>query len=247
MDYRGTMKLRQKIRKTLIFISVILFPVTMFYYSPYVIIHAATESVICGSFILFALMLFFSIFFGRIFCGYMCAGAGLGEMSGCINSKPPKLGRLKLIKYVIWVIWIAIVITLYVINGGLKYIDPLYGTEYGISIKAVEEYPVYLIVVFILFLLPLIFGKRATCHYICWMAPFMNIGMKIRNILHLPGLRMAVDQSKCIDCKLCTKNCPMGLDVHHMVKDNHIDEYECSMCGECVDHCPKKVISYKFK
>ena len=70
---------------------------------------------------------------------------------------------------------------------------------------------------------------------------------KIRNIFHLPGLRMTVEQSKCIDCKLCTKNCPMGLDVHHMVKVNHIDEYECSMCGECVDHCPKKVISYKFK
>ena len=67
------MKLRQKIRKTLIFLSVILFPVTMFYYSPYVIIMAATESVICGSFILFALMLLFSIFFGRIFCVLTCS------------------------------------------------------------------------------------------------------------------------------------------------------------------------------
>ena len=95
------MKLRQKIRKTLIFLSAILFPVTMFYYSPYVIIHAAMESVICGSFILFALMLVFSIFFGRIFCGYICAGAGLGEMAGCINNKPAKLGKLKLIKYII--------------------------------------------------------------------------------------------------------------------------------------------------
>ena len=95
------MKLRQKIRKTLIYLAAIIFPITMFYYSPYVIIHAATESVICGSFILFALMLIFSIFFGRIFCGYMCAGGGFAEMAGCINNKPPRLGKLKLIKYVI--------------------------------------------------------------------------------------------------------------------------------------------------
>ena len=53
------MKLRQKIRKTLIYLAAIIFPITMFYYSPYVIIHAATESVICGSFILFAFMLIF--------------------------------------------------------------------------------------------------------------------------------------------------------------------------------------------
>ena len=40
-------------------------------------------------------MLVFSIFFGRIFCGYICAGAGLGEMAGCINNKPAKLGNKK--------------------------------------------------------------------------------------------------------------------------------------------------------
>ena len=120
-------------------------------------------------------------------------------------------------------------------------------TKHGISIKAVEEYPIYLLVVFILFFMPLVFGKRAVCHYICWMAPFMNIGIKIRNLLHLPGLHISTDNTKCIDCKLCTKNCPMGLDVHKMVKDNHIDEYDCSMCGECIDQCPKKAISYKFK
>ena len=110
-----------------------------------------------------------------------------------------------------------------------------------------EEFSVYLLVVFILFFLPLICGKRAACHYICWMAPFMNLGIKIRKLLHLPGLRIATDHTKCVDCKICTKNCPMGLDVHQIVKEGHIDEYECSMCGECIDQCPKKAISYKFK
>lgn len=172
---------RQKMRKTIIFISALLFPITLFYYSPYVIIRAAMNSIACGSFIVFGCMLLFSIFFGRIFCGYACAGAGLGEMAGCINSKPPKLGKLRYIKYVVWAIWIATIIFLYINSGGIKAVDPLYGTTNGISITAAPEYVVYYVVGFLLFGMPLLVGKRAFCHYLCWMAPFMNIGMKIRD------------------------------------------------------------------
>lgn len=238
---------RQKIRKTMIFISAMIFPITMFYYSPYIIIHAALNSVICGSFILFTCMLLFSVLFGRLFCGYMCAGAGFGEMAGCINAKSPILGKRKYIKYVIWLIWLSIVTGLYIANGGLKYFDPLYGTKYGISISAIEEYPVYFVVVFLLFGVPLICGKRAFCHYLCWMAPFMNIGIKIRNLLHLPGFRLHIEKEKCINCKLCNKSCTMGLDVYKMVQENCVDENECSMCGACIDSCPKKVIQYRFE
>ncbi|WP_256183623.1 hypothetical protein [Extibacter muris] len=66
-------------------------------------------------------MLIFSVFFGRLFCGYVCAGAGFGEMAGCINEKAPKLGRLRYIKYVIWFLWLAIVTGLYIANGGLPF------------------------------------------------------------------------------------------------------------------------------
>lgn len=238
---------REKIRQGIIFISALLFPITMYYYSPAVIIHAALTGVICGSFIMFVCMLYFSIFLGRSFCGYVCAGAGFGEMAGCINQKMPKLGKLRYIKYVIWGIWLTIVILLYIKNGGIKTIDPLFGTEHGISIKAIEEYIVYYIVVFLLFGIPLLFGKRAFCHYVCWMAPFMNIGMKIRDILHLPGLRIHVDKKKCINCKRCTAKCPMGLNVQEMVQQGKICESECSMCGVCIDICPKQVISYGLR
>lgn len=237
---------RQRWRKTFLFISAILFPVTMFYYSPYIIIHAALNSVVCGSFLLFAGMVIFSVFFGRLFCGYICAGAGFGEMAGCISDKKPKLGKLNLIKYGIWALWLTIVIALYIMNGGLKYVNPMYGTNHGISVTAPEEYIVYYIVVFLLFVMPLIFGKRAFCHYLCWMAPFMNLGIKIRRVLHLPGLYIHTDKEKCIDCDLCSKHCVMGLDVRHMVQTGRIDEYECSMCGACIDICPKKAICYRY-
>ena len=61
--------MRQRIRKTILLISLLLFPITMWYFSPYLIIGAAMEHIINGSFIVFVAMLVFSIFFG-ILCNF---------------------------------------------------------------------------------------------------------------------------------------------------------------------------------
>ena len=45
----------------------------------------------------------------------------------------------------------------------------------------------------------------------------------------------------CIGCNLCQKQCTAGAIT---VEDNvaHIDYEKCTLCGECVDKCPSKVI-----
>jgi NAD-dependent dihydropyrimidine dehydrogenase PreA subunit len=78
------------------------------------------------------------------------------------------------------------------------------------------------------------------------MAPFMEIGIKIRKLLHLPGLHIAAEQSKCISCGQCSKNCPMSLEVAEQVRKGTTDNYDCILCGVCVDTCPKKVLQYRF-
>jgi len=40
----------------------------------------------------------------------------------------------------------------------------------------------------------------------------------------------------CIDCGLCTKNCPQGIKVDEMTSVNHPD---CNLCAECITSCPK--------
>ena len=52
------------------------------------------------------------------------------------------------------------------------------------------HYITYLTVVGIFFGLAVLAGRRAGCHTICWMAPFMIIGRKIRNLAAWPLLRL---------------------------------------------------------
>jgi len=237
---------RQNIRKLILFISLLLFPVTIYYLSPYLIITGALEGIITGSFIVFLLMLVLSIFFGRVFCGYICPAGGLQEAAFSINGKNSIIGKRKYIKYFIWVVWIAAIAVSFVVHGSIDKVDPLYMTEHGISISNVYAYILYYFIILLLFAPSLIFGKRAFCHYLCWMAPFMVIGTKIRNVMRLPGLHLSADQSKCVSCKICNKNCPMSLDVAKLVQRGACNDSDCILCGACVDTCPKKVLHYKF-
>lgn len=179
---------RQQVRKLLLMLSLLLFPITIYYFSPALIINAGLEGIINGSFILFLLLFVGSIFGGRTFCGYFCPAGGLQECAFSVNKKIPKQGWKNNIKYVLWALWIGIVIFSYLYKGEIIAIDVFYQTEYGISIANIYGYIVYYGVVFLI-LIPCVFlGKRVFCHYFCWMAPFMVIGTKLSQLLHLPRI-----------------------------------------------------------
>lgn len=237
---------RQKVRKLLLLISLLLFPITIYYFSPYVIIQGALEGIINGSFIVFSGMLIGSIFFGRLFCGYLCPAGRLQDCVASINNKNPKQGWKNKIKYVIWAIWITAVFVSFIFHGEIIKLDFFYMTESGISVSNIYAYIVYYGIIILFFVPPILFGKRVCCHYICWMAPFMVIGTKIGKALHIKRLRLVADQTKCINCHLCDKSCPMSLSVSQRVQLENMNDSECILCGACVDNCPKKAIKYKF-
>jgi polyferredoxin len=107
--------------------------------------------------------------------------------------------------------------------------------------------PFVLVIVSLLVVLVVTTGRRGFCHYACWISPFMIVGRKISNTVGLPGLRLIADPDLCIDCKKCTDICPMSLDVNALVKRGSMEDSECNLCGECVDSCPKGVLSYRFR
>ncbi|AGF55374.1 polyferredoxin [Clostridium saccharoperbutylacetonicum] len=236
---------RQNVRKLFLISSMLLFPITIYYFSPYLIIQGALEGVINGSFIIFLLMLISSVFLGRAYCGYLCPVSGIQECTVLINDKKAKQGWKNNIKYVIWLIWIIGIILCFVFSKQKLTVDFFYMTDHGISISNIYGYIIYYLVILLVFIPSVLFGKRIFCHYFCWMAPFMVIGNKLGNLLHIKKIRLEAHKDKCINCHICDKSCPMSLNVSEKVNVEKMEDSECILCGACVDSCPKKAITYK--
>ena len=236
----------QRFRKFTLIISMLLFPITIYYFSPYLIIMAAWQHVINGSFIVFTLMFVLGMFFGRLWCGFFCPTGGMSECFAQFAPKSPKQGWRNYIKYAIWFVWLSGVIVCHTLGKGDYTIQPFFMTEHGISISDIYGYVIYYGIV-ILFLIPaLIHGKRANCHYICWMAPFMILGYKFGRLLHLPQLKIKAEKQKCTGCGKCEKSCPMSIDIRAAVSCDEVKTAECILCGECTKACNNGVLSYKL-
>jgi polyferredoxin len=235
---------RQKIRKSLTLISFLLFPATFYYLSPYLIVAGTLEGIITGSFIFFALLLISSLIFGRAFCGWVCPAGGIQDV--IIEIKGRRVKRGNIIKWLIWVPWITIIVMFAIRNGGYREVDPFYRTTYGFSIGNVYALITYLLVLTLIVVPSFLIGRRSFCHSICWMAPFMIIGRKLRNLTGYFSLGLSSLPDKCISCSTCTTNCPMSLPVGEMVKRGKMEHPECILCGNCADNCKSKAIKFGF-
>jgi polyferredoxin len=218
----------------------------MFYFSPALIIESAAVGVIAGSFLVFAMQLASSLVVGRAFCGWACPGAGLQEPLLAVRDTRLTRGRRDWIKYVIWVPWLAGIAFAAVRAGGYRRVDPFFMTTHGISIAEPGNYVVYHFFVALIVILALVVGRRAFCHYVCWMAPFMVLGRGVRNAMPWPSLRLVARTERCKECLTCTKNCPMSLDVHGMVQRGGVEDAECIPCGTCVDNCSQEALAFSF-
>ncbi|WPC43920.1 4Fe-4S binding protein [Clostridium sp. JS66] len=229
--------MRQKIRNGILVYSALLFPLSFLFISPFIIILSALNGVVNGSAVIFGILFLFSLVGSRLFCGWLCPGGAIQDYISISNGRPWNSKWKNVSKYIIWVIWLSFIIFLWMIHRPLK-VKFFYMT--GIEIIFVI---IYFIVMTIIYVFTIVTGKRGMCHSLCWMAPFMVIGEKTADFLHIPRFRLKVHSEACISCGQCNKQCPMGLDVHEMVKNGCADSPECISCLKCVDICPKKAIS----
>ena len=231
-----------RVRSGILFVSFLLLPLTLFYFSPYLPVYGAISGVVAGSMLVFGILFLLGIFIGRAPCGWFMGCGGLQDACFYIQDKRIPAGRKDLIKYVIWIPWFStIVVFLFLNREGLQ-MDPFFHIEGGISVARAPFFIIYYLVIFLFVLLSLIFGKRAGCHYICWMAPFMVFGRKLGNLLRLPQLRLMTRTENCIHCTICSKACPMGIDVQAGVEKGNAEHSECILCGECAQKCPKNAL-----
>lgn len=52
--------------------------------------------------------------------------------------------------------------------------------------------------------------------------------------------------TRCVQCGICTYNCPVGIDVRlHVWQKKPIMHNQCLTCGECVARCPRGVLRFE--
>ncbi len=230
--------MRQRVRKSILVFSALMFPITFFLLSPFVIVLSASQGVLNGSAMIFGLLLMFSVIGSRLFCGWLCPGGAVQDSISAANNRHWNSKWKNLSKYIIWLLWFSFIVFLWIHNWPLK-ANFLYFMDINIQYLII-----YVIVMSIIYLFTLMTGRRGMCHSLCWMAPFMVIGETIADFLHIPRFRLKAKPDACVSCGKCSRICPMGLNIAEMAKSGRVDNTECINCLECVDECPKKAISF---
>jgi len=203
------------------------------------------QKIFSGTMVLLGITLVLAVIFRRGFCGLICPFGALQEFFGIIGKKifhkrfilPLLIDKpLRYLKYVV------LVVTIYFAwkTAGL-WMDPYdpwaaYGHISAGFTSLTTEYLIGTITLVIIFVGSILYD-RFFCKYLCPMGAVYGIVSKVS-----PS-KIVRDNDVCINCNLCSKSCPMNIDV---AKADKITSIECISCQSCVLSCPKEgALEYK--
>ena len=85
-------------------------------------------------------------------------------------------------------------------------------------------------------------GGRGYCNLLCPVGTMCSL-MHVLGQLVPGAFGMQVDQNQCVGCGLCSKKCPMQA-VSITQGKAQINRHHCIVCGQCRQACPRKAIAY---
>jgi ferredoxin len=67
-----------------------------------------------------------------------------------------------------------------------------------------------------------------------------------RHINTLVTGRVVPEAELCIQCGICSFNCPINIDVRlYAWMGEYVEDSHCLTCGECVERCPRNVLHFE--
>jgi ferredoxin-type protein NapH len=238
---------RQRLRRTILVVSALLLPVTLNYFSPYLMTTGAALGILTGSFIVWVVWSVAALVVGRAGCGWVCPLNGVQLLcdKATHGRRLRRIRWLGAIRFVLWGAWVAAVAAL-LITHGVRQADVLYLTPHVISVDQLGNLITLTMIVAIAAVPALLLGRHAFCRYLCPFAPYNIIATLAGRALHLPQLQLRLTGKACSSCGSCAKTCPMSLPVDQMVAEGDLRRTDCIMCGSCADGCSRGVIAYGF-
>ena len=176
--------------------------------------------------VLFGISLIFALFFGRIYCGYICPINTLMQPAEWLSKKINKSG--KTVPKWLSKGYFAIILLILSLGSMLFAKKTL-----GINI------PILPIWIVLGFLLTIIYRPHVFHNYIC---PF---GVLQKLFGKFSRFSKRVDPDTCTGCKLCEKVCPAeAIKVSEKSKKAEINAALCHQCSNCTVKCPTNSIKY---
>jgi NAD-dependent dihydropyrimidine dehydrogenase PreA subunit len=57
---------------------------------------------------------------------------------------------------------------------------------------------------------------------------------------------VVTEKELCVQCGICTFNCPIGIDIRrHVWEGKAVQDSHCLTCGECLRRCPRGVLRFE--
>jgi ferredoxin len=190
-------------------------------------------------------LLITTLLFGGIFCGWICP---LGTLQDGLNrlGRKLKLPQIKIPfqwdRYLRGLRWPVLGLVLFqsftLVKLWFADFDPfrlIFGLHW---ISEPDKIMVAGWVIMGSFLVLSLFWSRFWCKYFC---PF---GLVVQLISKISLFRIRWSQPDCTSCQICSKNCPMGLEV----TTPKLHATACNNCLQCKSVCPRpEALKYQAK
>lgn len=244
-----------KKRRTLfqIFIlSLITFHICLVHYGhlniPSMCPRSSTDLATAGTFglsaVYWSIMYLLVFIWGRFICSWFCVYSFVQEQSNNLlrsfNKKVKTTVKHNKIIYVVTsIFWGS------VIYNFLKY----YMNNDTVYFQITNGYKVADLWVFLggmATMLPLTmflshyFGNRFFCKYVCPVGGLISVYSRVGL------LKIKIDYDKCKQCKLCSRDCQMGVSIDKLIENKSpaILDGNCIACGDCIDRCKFSALSF---
>ncbi|MBI9048178.1 MAG: 4Fe-4S binding protein [Anaerolineaceae bacterium] len=202
----------------------------------YLTVGTMVQKIHESSFVLMVLVLFLSILFGPVFCGWVCPLGSIQEWVGKLGKRlfkrrynhfiPHRIDRwLRYLRYLVlgWVVYM----TAY--SGVLMFanIDPYYALfNFWTGDVAIAG-----LIILGVTLTSSLIVERPWCKYACPYGALLGL----TNLFRVFAIKR--QESSCIQCNACTRNCPMNIPVDTV---KTVRNHQCISCLECTSEasCP---------